>query len=73
MRMYGFLKEPYLCNQYTTVYKVYSWDLCDNTYEFENKGRYKAPELLANSLTELLIRLSPVRKQFPEKDGENAN
>lgn len=22
MRMYGFLKEPYLCNQYKTVYKV---------------------------------------------------
>lgn len=42
--------------------KVYSWDLCDDTYEFEQEGRYKVPELLADSLTELLLRLSPVRK-----------
>lgn len=42
--------------------KVYSWDLCEDTYEFENEGRFKAPELLADSLTELLLRLSPLRK-----------
>lgn len=53
--------------------KVYSWDLCDDTYEFEQEGRYKVPELLADSLTELLLRLSPVRKQFSDKDGKNAH
>lgn len=49
--------------------KVYSWDLCDDTYEFEQEGRFKTPELLADSLTELLLRLSPVRKQLSDKDG----
>ncbi|MDE7325689.1 MAG: hypothetical protein K2N63_05345 [Lachnospiraceae bacterium] len=51
--------------------KVYSWDLCDDTYEFEQEGRYKVLELLADSLTELLLRLFPVRKQFFDKDGKN--
>lgn len=38
--------------------EVYSWDLNDDTYEFEYEGRYREPELLADSLTELLSRLS---------------
>ena len=68
--MYGKM-DASLCVDIVTG-KVYSWDLCDDAYEFVNEGRYKAPELLADSLTELLLRLAPVRKQSSDKDGKSA-
>lgn len=42
--------------------KVYSWDLDDYTYEYENEDRYKDPELIADSLTDLLTRLTPMKQ-----------
>lgn len=53
--MYGTI-DASLCVDIVTG-KVYSWDLHDDTYEFECEGRYKEPELLADSLTELILRL----------------
>lgn len=53
--MYGSI-EASLCVDIVTG-KVYSWDLHDDTYEFEYEERYSDPELLADSLTELISRL----------------
>ncbi len=38
--------------------KVYTWDYSDDTYEFEYENRYPEPELLADSLSDVLSRLS---------------